>query len=68
VSASQAGTNHYPPPHTNTRAQAAAPSVPEQHPSSAPTAAWQVLYTPEGRPYYFNPSTNVTQWEPPPGM
>lgn len=26
---------------------------------------WQTHYTAEGRPYYFNPSTNVTQWDAP---
>jgi hypothetical protein len=53
-------------------AQGTAPSVPEQpQQQSAPPApapgAWQTLHTPEGRAYYFNPSTNTTQWEPPSG-
>ena len=39
--------------------QAAAP-LPSQESSQ-----WQTHYTPEGRPYYFDPNTNVTQWDPP---
>jgi hypothetical protein len=38
--------------------------MPERQPSAGP---WQVLQTPEGRPYYYNPTSNTTQWEPPPG-
>lgn len=29
--------------------------------------SWQVHYTAEGRPYYHDPSTGVTQWEVPAG-
>lgn len=39
--------------------QAAAPPV------NLDGGAWQTHYTAEGRPYYFNPSTNVTQWDTP---
>ena len=32
------------------------------------SGAWQVLYTPDGKAYYHNPSTGSTQWEAPPGL
>jgi hypothetical protein len=55
-----------PPPPT---AAAQAPEVAAAPPPPAPTAVggWQVLYAPEGRPYYHNPGTGVTQWDPPAG-
>lgn len=36
-----------------------APPVPQQ------PAQWETHYAPDGRVYYFNPSTGQTQWEPP---
>ncbi|KAF8057631.1 branched-chain-amino-acid aminotransferase-like protein 1 [Scenedesmus sp. PABB004] len=54
---------------------ASQPSAGQELPAPAPAAApaappggWQVHATAEGRPYYYNPATNVTQWEAPPGM
>ena len=41
-------------------AQAVAPAA-----SGAP---WQVHYTAEGRPYYYNNASGVTQWEAPAGF
>ncbi len=37
-------------------------------PASQQQSQWQVHHTAEGRPYYYNLSTGVTQWEPPPGL
>jgi far upstream element-binding protein len=38
-------------------------------PAGAPGGAqWQELHDDQGRPYYYNPATGVTQWEKPPGM
>lgn len=35
--------------------------------ASAPVQqAWQVHYTAEGRPYYYNQANGATQWEAPP--
>ncbi|KAG2486518.1 hypothetical protein HYH03_014820 [Edaphochlamys debaryana] len=45
--------------------QPPAQQAPQQQ---APAGGWQVHYTGEGRPYYFNPATGVTQWEPPAGF
>lgn len=57
------------------RVQRAARFGPELGPSSraAPQAAqqaqggspWQVHYTAEGRPYFYNAQTGVTQWNAP---
>ncbi len=38
---------------------------------SSPAAAaplWQVHYTAEGRPYYYNTGSGGTQWEAPVGF
>lgn len=37
-------------------------------PAPAAGSVWQVHHTAEGRAYYYNSSTGVTQWEVPPGM
>ena len=34
------------------------------HPPSLP-APWAVVYTPEGRPYFYNGDTRETRWDPP---
>ncbi|KAL4423786.1 hypothetical protein ABPG75_001087 [Micractinium tetrahymenae] len=39
-----------------------APQAAQQAQSGSP---WQVHYTAEGRPYFFNPQTGVTQWNAP---
>lgn len=36
-------------------------------PAMAPSE-WQVHYTADGRAYYHNAATGVTQWEPPAGF
>ncbi|GLC56985.1 hypothetical protein PLESTB_001170500 [Pleodorina starrii] len=41
-------------------------AAPQQVATSAP-GGWQVHYTAEGRPYYYNGATGVTQWEAPAG-
>lgn len=33
-----------------------------------PASAWQEHHTPDGRPYYYNASTKVTQWTKPEEM
>ena len=38
---------------------------PVPQPAAAPPPRWETLYTPEGRPYYYNPATRETSWEPP---
>lgn len=38
---------------------------PMPQPAAAPPQRWDTLYTPEGRPYYYNPATRETSWEPP---
>ena len=36
-------------------------------PRGPPPPPWQVVVAPgQPRPYYYNPVTNVTTWEPPP--
>lgn len=47
---------------------AAAVPVPAAPPAPAAGSVWQVHHTQEGRTYYYNSSTGVTQWEVPPGM
>jgi len=37
-------------------------------PAPAAGSVWQVHHTAEGRAYYYNSSTGVTQWEAPPAM
>ena len=49
---------------------AAAPAPPPVAPTAAPLPPslpepWQVHYTSDGRAYFYNSSTNATQWEPP---
>ena len=44
------------------------PLPPQAPPAAAPPALpepWQVLYTSDGRAYFYNSATNATQWEPP---
>lgn len=36
-------------------------------PNQAAVSPWQVHYTADNRPYYFNVETQITQWEAPPG-
>jgi hypothetical protein len=43
-----------------------APAAPPQPPSQG-ASPWQVHYTADNRPYYFNVETQITQWEAPPG-
>lgn len=40
---------------------AAAAGAPGAAPQAAPQAQWQELHDDQGRPYYYNPSTGVTQ-------
>lgn len=40
--------------------QPAMPAPPRQ-----PAPQWQTHYTPEGRPYYFDPATGQSVWDPP---
>jgi PH domain/WW domain len=42
-----------------------APAAPP--PPSQGASPWQVHYTADNRPYYFNVETQITQWEAPPG-
>lgn len=35
---------------------------------AAPAPAWQEHHTPDGRAYYYNPTTKVTQWTKPEEM
>ncbi|KAK3237699.1 hypothetical protein CYMTET_52243 [Cymbomonas tetramitiformis] len=37
-------------------------------PPPAGASPWQTFYDQMGRPYYFNPTTQVTQWEAPPEL
>jgi WW domain len=39
--------------------------LPQPAAPSAPPQRWETLYTPEGRPYYYNPATRETSWDPP---
>ena len=39
------------------------PAGPPQ--STQSSSPWQVHYTPDGRPYYYNLQTQITQWEAP---
>ena len=50
--------------HHYAQQQHAAPpqQQPQQQPQSA-LANWKVCYSPDGRVYYYNPQTGVTQWE-----
>jgi len=41
------------------------PTAPMQPAAPPAINPWQVLYTPDGRPYYYNSSTGRTQWEVP---
>lgn len=43
---------------------AAAPPAAAAAPPALPEP-WQVLYTSDGRAYFYNSATNATQWEPP---
>ncbi|KAG7673887.1 hypothetical protein Ndes2526B_g02640 [Nannochloris sp. 'desiccata'] len=43
-----------------------APAAPPSAPSQA-ASPWQVHYTADNRPYYFNVETQITQWEAPAG-
>lgn len=51
-------------------APASQPVAPQPVPSPVTPMAsiWQVHHTPEGRPYYYNSSTGITQWERPLGL
>ena len=50
-------------------AQAPPQHMPQPHmppPQPSPAAGqWQMHYTPEGRPYYFNADTGQSSWDPP---
>jgi pre-mRNA-processing factor 40 len=37
-------------------------------PYGQPAAAWQEHHTPDGRVYYYNPTTKATQWTKPEEM
>eukprot|EP01026_Neomeris_dumetosa_P056049 TRINITY_DN5117_c0_g1_i2.p1 TRINITY_DN5117_c0_g1~~TRINITY_DN5117_c0_g1_i2.p1 ORF type:complete len:488 (-),score=70.16 TRINITY_DN5117_c0_g1_i2:328-1791(-) len=41
------------------------PTAPQQMPTSPLPAGWQVYYTQDGKAYYYNQMTGVTQWDPP---
>jgi hypothetical protein len=43
-----------------------APAAPPPPPNQG-ASPWQVHYTADNRPYYFNVETQITQWEAPPG-
>ena len=36
-----------------------------QAPAPASASPWQVHYTAEGRPYYYNTASGLTQWDSP---
>lgn len=47
---------------------AQAASTPPSTTNNRPSSVWQELHDDQGRPYYYNTTTGVSQWEKPAGM
>lgn len=63
--------NHQQQPYSSPSTYSYQPQAAQAHSYAQPAPAqpsWQELHADNGRPYYYNASTGVTQWEQPAGF